>query len=535
MENEFNEVTPENQVPEAAPAEQAVPETQAAPEPQPVPQPAPQPQPIPQPQPVPQPIPQAAPAGNVIGFDPNTGAPIYAAPAQKKNKGLLIGLIAAAAVLVVALAVVLVMVFLGNPEKKVTKAMIKTFGNFANGDNKLATALNVTDIFEGGEYTISFEGDVTDTYFEETVSADGAFIKSKDALQITGGADLSDIEDIPYLEGILEWNASEIIADVPLFGYAFVYNYTEDVDGILTDLFDEIDMDPEEVNEAIAEAYKTLFSNQGKLEESEFYKGMMDIVEKDLKGSYEFEKCDAEEFEINDKDVKCKGYEMVIPKKAMKKYMNDYLAYVGQYYDEVMGSAFEEISGESFEDLMMEAADEMDEMWDELGDLTMRYYIYKGEIAAISCEIQNVEVTLELNGGDYRAQNMTLKVPGGKAYIESEIEDGVETLKFKVDSEELFSYEYDSESGDLSFMVNDGWDEMEFDGINIKKEKDAFVVGLDIEVEEEDMAIEGTVTLKKGADMKEISEDTFDLNSADEDDFMEMAEEIEDLVYDLGL
>ena len=483
-------------------------------------------------------------AKKIVSYDPMTGAPVYegqapssvvpvgAVPEKKKGKGGLIAAIVAAVVVIAAIVVGLIFLLgKGKPSVQIYNAFENTFNNLNKGENLLLTALSPEGLQKAETFTLSAEGGIYDSYWDEEATGSIDMIKSKDALQINLGVDLSDIEGIPYIDANIQLDNKTIKVASSLLQNVYVYDYTKEPDGYIGELLEQTGMEASDINDAIKDYYDMLMDT----------KGLNDINTKlieDWKKSFhdlKIEKAGTEEFEINGKDVKCKGYTITITEEDMEKFIDSY------------ADATRELYNGSFQAVLGAVGTDADEMVDEIfgdiydtiedmDDVEFDVYLYKNALAGIIADIDGEKVTVSFLGGDYRAQNIQVKAAGSKIKISSKINKNVEEFSVDVDKETYFSYEFDSKSGDLSFTVNDGWDEYEFDGINVKSKSDEVTITLDdFTIEDEDIEINGALTFKKAAKLTDISGKEFDLGSASEDEIYDIIDEESEAFEELGL
>lgn len=466
----------------------------------------------------------------VASFD-STGSMEYV-PETKKKKGLLIGIIIAVAVILLAVAGIFAFMFFGgNPKATVTKACTKTFANLANGENKLLTALNIKEFAEMKEFTLSFDLEVENTWYEEKISCDGSMSKTADAIYLEGGLDLSDVENIPYLEGSFLWDSEKMAVGSPLLKNYFTYYYTQDVDGIISDYIEDNGIDVDDVNKYISKVYDIVFSDKNNLES-------VDELTKELKEIYdqmEIKKADSKTFTINDKESKCKGYTLIITEKDMEKFVDCYKGFMKNYYDESLNELLEEVSGESLEDAIDEMFEDFEDSIEDMDDIKINFYIYKGALAAIETKADGTKLSWVFQGGDYPAQNMTVKVDDNKLQISGSSDGDKETVKIKADGEEVLSYKFNSKTGALSIKALDGYNEVELEGITISNDGKEFSIDIeDLEIEDE-YEINTKISLKSGASIEEMSGKEFNLNEASTADLMKLYEDEYSTLQDLGL
>ncbi|MCR4990283.1 MAG: hypothetical protein K6A38_05395 [Lachnospiraceae bacterium] len=484
-------------------------------------------------------------------FDPMTGEPIVeqaaqepvqttfedavsAAPVEpekKGGKGKLIAIIAAAVVLVAAIVCLVVFVILpkfGKPITKIEKAFENTFSSLTKGDNLLLTALSPEGLEKTDTFTMTFEGELED-YGNASID----FIKTKDALQICAGVDVSDMLDVPYIDAQFLWDDEAIRASSSLLNNQYVYYYTEepDEDGFLAEVFEEMEsegLDAETINGALKDYYDTIMDFDGITKANE------DLTE-ELKEHFrdlEVKKIDSNEFEINGKDVKCEGYTVVVTEKDLKKALDSYSKAVKSTMEKSMGTLLE-VADTDVDELFDEAFSEVYDSIEDMDDIEFDIYLYKNEVAAIEMEVEDSKLSIQFQGGDYRAQNILVDVDGSKLEITGEKDGNTEKASVKVDKEEYFSYEFDSKKGDLSLKVSDGYDEYELEGINVSSKSDELVVSLD-ELDLDGIVLTGSFTLKKAAKLKDMSGDEFNIGDATEDELMETLEDEQEALEELS-
>ncbi len=458
-------------------------------------------------------------------------APVYteasaeATADNKKKMGLVI--IGIAAALVIAIVVLLIVfVFAKKPKDIVNEACENTFASFSNGDNLLFTAFSPEGFDKASECTITMEGSIEDTWAEEEVTFDVNVAADESKLQIYGGIDLSEVEELPYIDAVIELNDSKLLVASSLLKNVYAYDYTEECDGAIADYLEEEDIPTSMINDMLAGYYAQLNNAIKNPEQYEEYVESFEEVIDNL----EYEKIDAEDFEVDGKDRSCKGYKMIITSDDMADFMEAYKELINSAMDENFTSSFEELTGESYEDIMDEAFDEIYGELEDMDDVEINFYVYNKALAAITCEVEGEELEIAFLGGDYRAQNMTIGAAGTKLKISSEIEDGVETLTVKFAKEEVFSYEYDAESGDLTINVLGE----EISGINIRSDKKEWVLSFD-DLEFEDIKINGLIKITTEAEFEDLDGDEVVINDLSEDDLMDVimdeAEAFEELMY----
>lgn len=441
-------------------------------------------------------------AGQPTGFDPMTGEPIYGNTAKAtdkkpfyKRKAVMIP-----AVVVVAGVVVFTGVkngaFLGK-SGKVAMATLNTLTDNSHITKNLAGL----SLLESDDYTITWSGSFGDEF-----SGDLTFSNGSKQKQLSGNVDVDSISDIEFVGNL---TSDELQLQVPGFSdELFVYNYTEDKDGYITELADDDDI------EAFDKALQTVFSSKEQKKEGtegakilkDFYKGL------------EFKSVGKEEFEVDGKDRKCKGFQTTIT--------GDDLADLTEQLQDFA----EENYGDSLDDLGADLDDSFDDIYEELDefpDTDVTFYIYKGKLACVQVEIGKEDAQLVFHGGKTRTQNMELLVNDDTIMeMEGETNGSKEQYELSLGGISVGELEYDYKSGDYSIDINSGYDDVTIEG-TLKGSKKSFEFGISsIEAYDLDEDIDFNVSLKKGAKFQKVSGDKFDIGNASEDD-------LEDLMYDL--
>lgn len=442
-----------------------------------------------------QPIQQNASAP--MGFDPMTGQPINAVPGQSvppTNKKWVLPVAIGGGVLVIALIVVLVIVS-GVFSKPITQISVAATNTLEGAGGELGQVfLDVSDIALG-ESTVSAK---------MNIDGDDVMVEYRNGKKEKQLALTLDVSGAPTLDATASLTDKELKAQVPaLTDLVFTYNYTEEPDGFIFEDFSSDDI------ELLNSSLESLYNIE---QEPTLPKKELKELEKIIY-SLEFEKADKEEFEINGKDVKCKGYTTTIDEDFVDElfdaYKDFYIAYMGEDYEDVIDDMMDELAYE-FEDMP---------------EVEATFYLYKKELAAIILDVDGYEMEILFEGGDYRAQNIVIAMEGDEIIeIEGETNGSVEERILTVEGEEFISYEYDSKSGDFECFISDGYYDYEIADANIKSKngqvtfyvEDFTVDGVGMEME---------LIIKKGAKMDKLSGETFDLGNASESD-------LEDLIYD---
>ena len=347
----------------------------------------------------------------------------------------------------------------------------------------------------------------------------------------------ADITNYPELEGTLTLNKNELQAQAPILGdYVFFYDYTKEADGfIFENVDDEI---VEALNKMLAQAYS------GKTDDSKALKEMAKALQEWM-DDIEIEEVEKDEFEINGRDVNCVGYEIVIDEDMIKEYMEIVCDAMVEYMEE---QGLDEMEG--YDDAMFDEA--FEDMFDEIEgmpEMTFTVYVDSNMLAAIMIEAEDSEgkVKILFEGGDYRAQNITVKFDGEKVLqIKGERDGNEESLRMvvytqrydggintgEVNAITVFDYEYDKKSGDFEAAFYNTYEKaiLEVEGTIVCNNNGVEIT--DGELNVESMSVDFAFSCKKGAKIEKLSGERFDIGNADEDDFEELAEDIQDELED---
>lgn len=194
-------------------------------------------------------------------------------------------------------------------------------------------------------------------------------------------------------------------------------------------------------------------------------------------------------------------------------------------------------SSEDWKDAAAEMFDGIREELEDMDDIEMTFYLYKNKLAGIVLRVpdQDAEAELCFEGGDYRMQNMTLKVDGQRYRLSGSDEDKKEKFTLETrngsDREQVAKLEYNYDNG--KFSVN--LDGVTISGKLISSKSEVNLKISDVESYYYSVSPDLSITVKKGAKMEKYDGKQFDLGKADEDDYRELLEDIQDKMYDKDL
>ena len=452
------------------------------------------------------------------GFDPMTGQPIYgqpqqAAPApQEKKKGKVPVIILSVIAGVVVLALLAVVgVKSGLFLSKGNKVAIAT-ANTLSETPQLIKDLSPIMAVTSGTFALTGNFEMDDVAVEGTVSVD------KTEVSAHGYASIDDFPEIDFAAEVTPKGIkaqSKVISDL-----VFVYNTADDKeDSFIAEMAGEDSLEMlDDALTALGEA----------TEPTDFSKELTQLIVAEY-GELEFEKAKEKEFEVNGKDVKCKGYTVEVTEDNIMNIVDGMEDILDETYGDILKEA-----GVSAKDITREIEYEIEGM----DDIELTFYLYKSKLAAVIAEVDRSKLEIEFQGGDYRMQNVVVSADRMDIMeIKGETEDSVETLELLVWDEEVFTYEYDTKSGDLVVELDEGFYEVE---ANIQAKGNSVTVTLqDFYTEDSYVGemmnladINCSVTFTDGAKKASFSGEEFNVGTADEDDFYDLIEELEDILED---
>ena len=452
------------------------------------------------------------------GFDPMTGQPIYgqpqqAAPApQEKKKGKVPVIILSVIAGVVVLALLAVVgVKSGLFLSKGNKVAIAT-ANTLSETPQLIKDLSPIMAVTSGTFAVTGNFEMDDVAVEGTVSVD------KTEVSAHGYASIDDFPEIDFAAEVTPKGIkaqSKAISDL-----VFIYNTADDKeDSFIAEMAGEDSLEMlDDALTALGEA----------TEPTDFSKDLTQLIVAEY-GELEFEKAKEKEFEVNGKDVKCKGYTVEVTEDNIMNIVDGMEDILDETYGDILKEA-----GVSAKDITREIEYEIEGM----DDIELTFYLYKSKLAAVIAEVDRSKLEIEFQGGDYRMQNVVVSADRMDIMeIKGETEDSVETLELLVWDEEVFTYEYDTKSGDLVVELDEGFYEVE---ANIQAKGNSVTVTLqDFYTEDSYVGemmnladINCSVTFTDGAKKASFSGEEFNVGTADEDDFYDLIEELEDILED---
>lgn len=388
----------------------------------------------------------AAPESPVYTAPEVQSTPVWSDPAQggkRRGTPLLIGGIAAAVLVVVLVAAAIGGLF-ASPKGQVAKALSKTAAAYADAGNKLG-APELSKLLQGRSYSqrVSFalnsiSPELTGRYSLSSLKGLGVRVESdwdqKGRKMDAEMAALLDGEDLAAVQMLVDGSSMMFASPQFTKGQAYGVN-TEtlgkdlvrlgawskevDIEKISFNLFDLMDKavpseeQTKEVQAAMADAYKQL----------------LDAIEAEKGGK--------QKVDVNGKSVDAVLYHVVVPKDAMKDFINAWedamkLAdpqdmtrefFLAMGFDK--GTVDEMMSDMNTADIYGQMADGLKQAVKTLGDLELDVYVSDGCVSAVEysdrLDGSKVELGLYLGGGENYVDDLSLEisVDGQKLTLES--------------------------------------------------------------------------------------------------------------------
>ena len=438
--------------------------------------------------------------GAEMNFDPMTGKPIggNGAPAKKAPKKIvwIVGGVAAVAVVVVA------GVCSGAFLSKQNKILLAT-KNTLEDMPQVVQDVNFADIVASGKYTVGVKADIEGEGFEGT-------LKCKDAqMQADGTVSISGMGDIDFLVNL---DDEQISASIPMLtDDILVYNYTEEKDGYIVDLLGE---------DGIASIDSALSEITSPKEQSKVAQEVVSVIYDEYK-ALDIKNADKEEFKVDGKDRKCKGYEFTVTEDNVLNVLDGIEDIYDEYYEEAADTLDVDM-GYVFSELRSEVRG--------MEDINVEVYVYKNKLAAVVAGVEDYYSTFTLlfQGGDCRMQN--IKLIAEDRYDEYSVfelkgktKDSKETYDLSIgDGTYEIGLTYNHKSGDYSLDYRDYWSSLYAEG-NLQSSSKGVTFTLDeLGGDGASLNTDIEVSVSKGAQFEKMSGDTLDIGNLSESDLREL-------------
>lgn len=430
-------------------------------------------------------------------------------------------IIGGGALLVVAIIVVagiLSGAFLSKRDK-IAMAAYKT----ANDSTIGKVMLDSAKVFGSNELSANIAGEVSALGYDVQVDGTMAYNTAKgqaDIDAVINAAGVIDQEiELYYDDSIVALSLPDLTDEV------YFYDYTSSNDGYLADAIESYtEGDIEDINTILASSSKMMKKS------GECNKKLIKAIKKAYKG-VEVNSIDSETLEVDGKDRKCKGYEMIITGDNIADFVYAVSETSSLVYDDEINDIMDAIGNLTGEDLSRYSPDNedfYDELADEfsgMGDLSIYFYIYGGKLAAICTDAEGMEMVVEFKGGDNRCSNIAITANFGSGSqtveLESAVNGNTEEGTIYCDDTEIAYYEYNKKTGTFEIDADglgdfDGTFKADGHEIEFTSDFSVGVAGADI-----------SFTISDNASIKEPKGGYVDIGNVDETDLM-------DIVYGIG-
>ncbi len=429
--------------------------------------------------------------------------PMPQKPKKKFPAGALVGIIIGVVVVVAVVIGLLIYngVFLSAPDK-----IIRAAGNTFEAGPFLKD-INTADIVKDGSYTT----DVTISV--EGLQADATFATTEKAQRIDVFLDLSDGLQSVELEAGAIIDQEKVAVQIPTFGDdIYVYNFKEEKTGYITELLTE-----EEI-ELLDEMLQSVNSRENN---TEFIAEVSGIFLSEFRG-LNFEEVSKESFTVNGKSRSCKGYRAVVTADNAL----DVIEQLESVCKEEYGDEFSATFGTAFK--------ELEEIFEEMPDMELTFYLYKNQLACIDLVMQEEMISIEFLGGERPMQNVRIIDPYEEIAFEivGKTSGSTETTEIFIEGESVFFGTYDTKSGKFTVELDENYSTPIYMEGKVTSERST--VGLDItSIEVEGNELDGTLgfSITKGADIDKFEGSAVDLGTASEALLMDVLEDLEDALY----
>ena len=446
-----------------------------------------------------------------IGFDPMTGEPVYGTrgssvpgPSAARKKSSAWVKVAAGVVGVAAIAAILVSVVKAVIMDESETVALATVNTLCDAKPMILEDLNLKKMYrliDSKKYTVAFSGEADD------VRVEGKYISNSSARQLFGEISAEG----ERIEGTALLTDSQLKLEIPkLTDDVLVYNYKEEADGYFADLLEDEDISLDDVSEALEKLYEQeAVESKGS--------GLSKVFTKQMK-TWQWEKTDKKEIEVNGKSRKAKGYAVTITEDDAENMLDAIEDYCDEQYKEFMSEY-----GKDF-------FDEMNDEIDDFEDVDCKFYVYKNKLASVEIECDDVEMNLYFKGGDFRMQNMEMEIDDGSDSVTIELEGETsgktETYKLRAERETLFELEYDSLNGEYEVELDpDSGYGVKLKGeVNLNKNE----YGFSLKASDGDDSIKGEFSVSGATELKKMSGSEADLFNMSERELRDLFDQDED-------
>lgn len=446
-------------------------------------------------------------------FDPMTGKPLYSNNGKQGKTGKKIAIIggvtAVAAIGLTVFGAVKSGIFFSDS----TKVLMATT-NTVRDMKHFSDIVKSAEILSSGKYTTTIHAGLEDT------EAEAQILRGKAKVQIAAQVEFPDSDQVSALA---ELNEREARLEVPVLSdKMFAYNYREEKGGYLAD---------EGVLENVDEVLQ--LAGQALGEEKDVQKMWKELVSSLSEEWKEVEvvKRNPEEYEVDGKFRKCKGYTVSLTEENMEDLLSVTEDIVTDYYDSKL-----------CEEMLSNIFSELEYIIEDMPDVDVTCYVYKNKLAAVGLEVDRNEMEIQFLGGKTRFQNMEISVEDETVIeVEGETEGSAEVMTVYIEGEEALEMEYDRKSGEYKIEVPQA--DMEISGVFLADKKKMELSADTVEVYGNWLDVDCLLSIRKGAEFREFEGDVFDVGEASKSELEDLGEELmeqieedenlEDFLYEL--
>ena len=293
-----------------------------------------------------------------------------------------------------------------------------------------------------------------------------------------------EFPDSDQVSALAELNEKEARLEVPVLSdKMFAYNYREEKGGYLAD---------EGVLENVDEVLQ--LAGQALGEEKDVQKMWKELVSSLSEEWKEVEvvKRNPEEYEVDGKFRKCKGYTVSLTEENMEDLLSVTEDIVTDYYDSKL-----------CEEMLSNIFSELEYIIEDMPDVDVTCYVYKNKLAAVGLEVDRNEMEIQFLGGKTRFQNMEISVEDETVIeVEGETEGSAEVTTVYIEGEEALEMEYDRKSGEYKIEVPQA--DMEMSGVFLADRKKMELSAETVEVYGNRLDVDCLLSIRKGAEFREF-------------------------------
>lgn len=460
----------------------------------------------------------------------NNFSPIPEEPEKKSSNKVVIGVIAGAVVLF--LAIILVLVFGGlfkNDKQTVMTALKDTFKESGEYISDVWEFEEYEGMFEEGVYTLDAQFDLPDGVGVDMVVQSGEDVYGIYVDGSIAGSSMIEME--------IYSDEEEIVISLPdMLDYMLTINRATMADDIQNMVNAGI-LDQETADELVA-----LNEGEEEIEDGRSYQELQEQIIETFVTFWEeceVKKGDSKKLTVNDKEVNCKGYVMVVTKENLTGFVKNLKAAYQDHEEDVevllelyamydLDELYEDF------DVIIEGCEELEK------DFELEFYLYDGVVAQIYMDTdEDIYFEWDMEGGNFPLENTRIilgdRENGDFVFSRTGSDKTKYQVKYEMgDEDDAFAFEvkYSRDKGSftMEFTENSYGDEesvMYVKGSLEKTGKSELALSIDsLEIEEE-MILSGDIVIEDTCD--EIKRP----GGEEKELFRMTEEELEDMLWDI--